>query len=94
MKQTLFFLAALLIAPPAALPADQPFPSPAALWKVYDPDQGAFKEEIVHEETRDGIFNRDSFISAYVLGEEIRVYCRYRVKTGATNAPGLLVVHG
>lgn len=94
MKHTLFFLAALLLAPPAALPADQPFPSPAALWKDYDPDQGAFKEEIVHEEMRDGIFNRDSYISAYVLGEEIRVYCRYRVKTGATNAPGLLVVHG
>ena len=46
------------------------------------------------QETRDSIFNRDSYISAYVLGEEIRVYCRYSVKTGAANAPGLLVVHG
>ncbi len=29
-----------------------------------------------------------------MLGEEIRVYCRYSVKAGATTAPGLLVVHG
>ncbi len=46
------------------------------------------------QETRDGIFSRDSYISAYVLGEEIRVYCRYKVKTGVEKAPGLLVVHG
>ena len=68
--------------------------SPTALWKNYDPDHGNFKEEIVTQETRDGIFNRDSYISAYVLGEEIRVYCRYSVKAGATKAPGLLNVHG
>ena len=59
-----------------------------------DPDQGEFREESVQQETRDGIFRRDSYISAYVLGEEIRVYCRYAVKAGATNCPGLLSVHG
>lgn len=89
MKHLFLFL----IASFATLHAE-PFPTPAALWKDYDPNQGAFKEEIVKQETRDGIFSRDSYISAYVLGEEIRVYCRYKVKEGAAKAPGLLVVHG
>ncbi|RFC52998.1 MAG: hypothetical protein DVB22_000071 [Verrucomicrobia bacterium] len=94
MKPTLTLLTAVFLAPLAALHAAEPFPTPAALWKDYDPDQGDFKEEVVKEETRDGILNRDSYISAYVLGEEIRGYCRYRVKVGATKAPGLLAVHG
>jgi len=68
--------------------------NPPELWKDYDPDQGAFKEEIVREQTANGIYSRDSYISAYVLGEEVRVYCMYRTKAGATNAPGLLDVHG
>jgi hypothetical protein len=93
MKPTLL-LTALLLAPLAALHTAEPFPTPAALWKDYDPNQGAFKEEIVKQETRDGIFSRDSYISAYALGEEIRVYCRFKVKAGAAKAPGLLVVHG
>ncbi len=87
-------LTMLLFAPLAAPHAAEPILTPAALWKDYDPNQGEFKEEVVKQETRDSIFNRDSYISAYVLGEEIRVYCRYSVKTGAAKAPGLLVVHG
>ncbi len=94
MNRPCSFLIALLLAPLATLHAAEPFPTPAALWKDYDPNQGAFKEEIVKQETRGGIFSRDSYISAYVLGEEIRVYCRYKVKEGAAKAPGLLVVHG
>ena len=69
-------------------------PSPLELWKHFDPDEGDFNEELVKETTAEGISTRDSYISAYVLGEEIRVYCRYAVKTGARNAPGLLNVHG
>ena len=69
-------------------------PGPLALWKHFDPDEGDFNEEVVKEVTAGGIYTRDSYISAYVLGEEIRVYCRYAVKTGARNAPGLLNVHG
>lgn len=94
MKRIFLILFALLLTPLTTVLAAEPFPTPAALWKDYDPDQGAFKEEIVKQETRDGIFSRDSYISAYVLGEEIRVYCRYKVKEGAAKAPGLLVVHG
>ena len=94
MKHAIVLFAALLLTPPAALHSAESLPTPAALWNDYDPNQGDFKEEIVKHETRDGIFNRESYISAYVLGEEIRVYCRYSVKTGATKAPGLLVVHG
>jgi len=94
MKTITRALTCLLLTPLASLHAAEPYPPPVALWKDYDPNQGDFKEEIVKVETKDGIFNRDAYISAYVLGEEIRVYCRYRVKMGATKAPGLLVVHG
>jgi dienelactone hydrolase len=69
-------------------------PTPPQVWASYDPDAGDFKEEIVSEETKNGIYRRDSYISAYVNGEEIRVYCKYAVKAGATNAPGLMNVHG
>ena len=68
--------------------------TPPEIWKDFKPDEGDFKEEIVRQETRDGIYYRESYISAYVLGEEIRVYCKYSVKAGAKNAPGLMNVHG
>ncbi|MBM4040914.1 MAG: hypothetical protein FJ290_20635, partial [Planctomycetes bacterium] len=67
---------------------------PPAIWKDYDPDKGDLREEIVRQETVGGVLCRDSYISAYVLGQEIRIYCMYRVKAGARAAPGLLDVHG
>jgi hypothetical protein len=69
-------------------------PTPPQLWADYDPDAGDFEEEIVREETRNGIQERESFITAHVLGEKVRVYCIYKVKEAATKAPGLLNVHG
>jgi hypothetical protein len=74
-------------AEPTALP-------PPQLWADYDPDAGDFEEEIVREQTRNGILERESFITAHVLGEKVRVYCIYKVKADATEAPGLLNVHG
>jgi hypothetical protein len=68
--------------------------TPTELWKNYDPDQGDFKEQVVTEQTKGGIYTKDSYISAYVLGKEVRVFCKYAVKAGTTNAPGLLNVHG
>ncbi|MBD0405191.1 NPCBM/NEW2 domain-containing protein [Flammeovirga sp. EKP202] len=68
--------------------------SPVDLWKDFDPDQGDFKEEIIEEKVVDGIYYKDSYISAYINGEEVRVYCKYAVKEGAKNAPALLDVHG
>jgi dienelactone hydrolase len=67
---------------------------PPAIWKDYGPGAGDFREEIVKQETTNGVFGRDSYISAYVLDQEIRVYCVYRVRAGAKAAPGLLDVHG
>ena len=67
---------------------------PPEIWKDYDPNKGDYKEEVVKKEISSGIFCRESYISAYVLDQEIRVYCIYRVKNGMTNAPGLLDVHG
>ena len=79
---------------PAEQAASAKLPTTPEVWANYDPDAGDFKEEIVLEETKDGIYRRDSYISAYVNGQEIRVYCKYAVKAGAENAPGLLNVHG
>ncbi len=88
-------LALLLVPAGSPLPAAaETLPIPPEVWARYDPDAGDFKEEIVSEETKDGIYRRDSYISAYVNGEEIRVFCTYAVKAGARNAPGLLDVHG
>ena len=59
---------ALLATPLASLatpPAAQPkHPTPPEVWKDYDPDAGDFKEEIISEETKDGIYYKDSYISA------------------------------
>ncbi len=79
---------------PVLIAAPENLPTPPEVWAKYDPDAGDFKEEIVSEETKDGIYRRYSYISAYVNGEEIRVYCKYAVKEDATNAPGLMNVHG
>ncbi len=69
-------------------------PTPPEVWQDYDPDKGDFKEEIVLEETKNGIYYKDAYISAYVNGQEVRVYCKYAVKAGAAKAPGLMNVHG
>ena len=69
-------------------------PTPPELWASYDPQAGDFREEIVREETTNGIYERESYISVPVLGEDVRVYCLYAVKAGAKRAPGLLNVHG
>ena len=74
--------------------AMEQLPTPPEIWSEYDPNAGDYKEEIVREETRDGVYYRDSYISAYLLGEEIRVFCKYAVKDGAVKAPGLMDVHG
>lgn len=68
--------------------------TPKELWAGFDPDKGDFKEEIIKEETQNGIYSKESFISVYVNGEEVRVYCQYKVKAGTEKAPALLNVHG
>ena len=62
--------------------------APPELLSDFDPQAGDFREEIVREETRNGVYERASYISVPVLGEDVRVYCLYAVKEGATGAPG------
>ena len=69
-------------------------PTPPEVWKYYDPDKGDFKEEVVRQVINDGILYKDSYISAYINGQEVRVFCKYAVKEGVKKAPGLLNVHG
>lgn len=72
--------------------------TPPEVWKDYDPNAGDYKEEIIHENTVGGVYSRDTYISAYVNGEEIRVYCKYEVKEELRGkkhaAPALMDVHG
>jgi hypothetical protein len=74
--------------------ATSTLPTPPDIWKDFDPDAGDFNEEIIDEKTEAGIYTRESYISAYVNGIEIRVFCKYSVKAGAKKAPGLMNVHG
>jgi dienelactone hydrolase len=69
-------------------------PAPPELWSEFDAQAGDFREEIVREETKNGVHERASYISVPVLGQDVRVYCLYAVKEGAKGAPGLLNVHG
>lgn len=84
----------LTVASEASAQTSAPLPTPVEVWKDYDPDKGDFKEEIISQRTEGGIYSRDSYISAYVNGEEVRVFCKYAVKSGSKNVPGLLNVHG
>jgi dienelactone hydrolase len=68
--------------------------TPPEIWSQFNPDEGDFKEAVISENTKDGILTRETYISVYILGEEVRVYCKYSVKKGAKNAPGLMDVHG
>lgn len=94
MKHAFLFFAAVLLSQGIPLECTAASPTPPEIWKDYDPDRGEFKEEIVSQQTEGGVCSRDSYISAYVNGEEVRVFCKYAVKAGAQNAPGLLNVHG
>ena len=82
---TLFFLNTLLLGK---------LPTPPEVWLDYNPDVGGFKEEIIFEQTANGIYEKHFYISAYINGSEVRVFCKYAVKAGIKNAPGLLNVHG
>ena len=69
-------------------------PTPPIVWENFDPEAGDFKEEIIYEKTVKGIHEKHAYISAYVNGVEIRVFCKYAVKKGTKNAPGLMNTHG
>jgi hypothetical protein len=43
--------------------------TPPDVWKNYDPDAGDFKEEMLFEETKDGVYYKDACISATINGE-------------------------
>lgn len=55
--------------------------TPPDVWKGYDPDAGEFKEEIVFEETKGGIYYQDAYISAYINNKEaglLQICCQSR----------------
>ncbi len=68
--------------------------TPPEVWKDYDPDKGAFDEEIVKLWDRDGVHVKDFYVSAYVGGEKIRMFCQFAVKKGEKQQPAILNLHG
>lgn len=85
---TLIAVLSLAAAPFAGAETASNLPTPPDVWKGYDSDAGDFKEEVVREETKDGVYYKDAYISAYVNGEEVRVFCKYAVKAGAEKSAG------
>jgi len=63
MKNTITVLLLALVQSTFA-GSDSQLPTPPGVWKDFDTDKGDFKEEIVRQETKDGIHYRDSYISA------------------------------
>ena len=43
---------------------------PSTLWADYDPDKGDFKEEIVSQETKDGVYYRET--TDTISGRDVR----------------------
>ena len=68
--------------------------TPAEVWRGYDPDKGAWEEEIVKEWDDGKIHYKDFYISAYVNGEKIRMFCQYAGEKGAKKLPAMLCIHG
>ena len=65
---TTLALASSLLAHAAFAEGKPAHPNPPEVWKDYDPDAGDFKEEIISPETKDGIYCKDSNISACLKG--------------------------
>ena len=94
LKYGVCALASLVLVQSVVAESKSGLMTPPEVWQSYDPDAGDFNEEIVSERTEHGIYYKESYISAYVNGVEVRVFCKYAVKAGAKNAPGLMNVHG
>ena len=65
----------------------KPPSAPPEMWAEYDPDAGEWKEEMVHESVKDGILNRETYVSAWVRGEEIRSTASTRSKMVSKRLP-------
>ena len=76
----------------AEVPATAP-QSPMQVWADYDPNQGDFKEEIVKEETKEGFYYRESYISAYVVERKSGSTVSIRSRQGH-KCPRAVNVHG
>ncbi len=67
---------------------------PPEVWKDYDPNQGAYEEDIVKQWDDGNTHFKDVYISAYVSGQKIRMFCQYAAEKGAAQLPAMLCIHG
>ena len=68
--------------------------TPPEVWKDYDPNKGPYEEELVKEWDEGSTHHKDFYISAYVNGEKIRMFCQYAAEKGAKDLPAILNIHG
>ena len=69
-------------------------PLPPEVWADYDPDTGAYNETIIAEWDVGDVHYKDFYISVYLKGEEIRMFCKYAAQKDAVNLPAILNIHG
>lgn len=69
-------------------------PTPPEIWNSFDSSLKNTKEKILFDKVVEGVRYKDSYISVYFKNEEIRIFCKYAVKDGIKNAPGLMNTHG
>ena len=69
---------------------------PPEVWKDYDPNRGAYEEEIVKQRDQGNIHYKDFYISAYVNGGKIRMFCQYAAPKvdNTRKLPAMLCIHG
>jgi len=79
---------------PTASGKDATVLTPPEVWSTYDPDKGAFDEEIIRQWTEKGARYKEAYFSAYINGHTVRVYGLYASPEGAQGAPAVMHLHG
>jgi len=97
MPQTMVaaVMASVMLWPATAAPGEEPaMLTPTEVWSAYDPDAGAFDEEVLKEWTDGGAGYKEMYFSAYVNNQAVRVYGLYAAPDGATRVPAVMHLHG
>ncbi|MBM4086003.1 MAG: hypothetical protein FJ272_14550, partial [Planctomycetes bacterium] len=68
--------------------------TPQEVWSTYNPDEGAYDEEILKQWTEAGARYKEAYFSAYINGQTVRVYGLYAEPEGATRVPAVMHLHG
>lgn len=87
-------LAAIALGTVAAAGEDPTMLTPPEVWSSYDPEAGAFDEEILRDWVEGGAHWKEVYFSAYANGQTVRVYGLYAEPEGAAGVPAVMHLHG